>query len=71
VLVLNDLPVAEDRDGAWRLLLRRGGESIPLADDLGYGVVIGDGAVEPGQENAARAGAANCPERAITLLERA
>jgi ferredoxin len=38
-------------------------------DDQGYGLVIGDGVV--GDENAegARAGAANCPESAITVAD--
>ena len=38
-------------------------------DDEGYGTVLGDGAVPPGQEQEARLAAANCPERAISLLE--
>ncbi len=38
-------------------------------DDEGYGTVPGDGAVPPGQEQEARLAAANCPERAISLLE--
>ncbi|WP_409329957.1 ferredoxin [Trujillonella humicola] len=36
-------------------------------DDDGYGRVRGDGMVPPCQEEAARRGAANCPERAIEL----
>jgi ferredoxin len=36
-------------------------------DDEGYGVVLGDGTVAPGQEPHARLAAANCPERAIAL----
>ena len=39
------------------------------ADDEGYGKVLGDGAVPPGKERDARLAAANCPERAIDLLE--
>jgi len=38
-------------------------------DEEGYGQVIGDGVVPPGQEGQARLAAANCPERAIELLE--
>ncbi len=36
-------------------------------DDEGYGQVLGDGVVPPGQEDAARRAVANCPERAIDL----
>jgi ferredoxin len=36
-------------------------------DDQGYGTVIGDGTVVPDQAEAARAGAANCPESAISV----
>jgi ferredoxin len=38
-------------------------------DDEGYGQVLGDGIVPPGEEKAARLAVANCPERAIDLLE--
>ncbi len=38
-------------------------------DDEGYGQVVGDGTVPPGQEDAARRAVANCPERAIDLKE--
>jgi len=38
-------------------------------DDEGYGTVLGDGIVPPGQESAARLAVANCPERAVELLE--
>lgn len=38
-------------------------------DDEGYGKVLGDGVVPPGKERDARLAAANCPERAIDLLE--
>ena len=38
-------------------------------DEEGYGQVIGDGVVPPDQEGQARLAAANCPERAIELLE--
>ncbi|GII87858.1 ferredoxin [Sphaerisporangium siamense] len=34
-------------------------------DDEGYGKVLGDGAVPPGEEEAARLAVSNCPERAI------
>jgi ferredoxin len=40
-------------------------------DEEGYGQVIGDGVVPPGQEGQARLAAANCPERAIELVEEA
>ena len=33
LLIVNDLPMPEDRDGAWRLLAARG-ESVPLENDL-------------------------------------
>ena len=38
-------------------------------DDEGYGTVLGDGTVPPGQAGDARLAAANCPEHAIDLLE--
>ena len=38
-------------------------------DDEGYGRVLGDGTVAPGREQEARLAAANCPERAISVLE--
>jgi ferredoxin len=38
-------------------------------DDEGYGTVLGDGAVAPAQERAARLAAANCPEHAVEILE--
>jgi ferredoxin len=38
-------------------------------DDEGYGTVLGDGLVPPGQERVARLAVANCPERAVELLE--
>ena len=38
-------------------------------DDEGYGTVLGDGTVPPGQANDARLAVANCPEHAIDLLE--
>ena len=38
-------------------------------DDEGYGTVLGDGLVRPGQEREARLAAANCPETAIVVLE--
>jgi ferredoxin len=38
-------------------------------DDEGYGKVLGDGAVPPGQEHAARLAASNCPESAIMVTE--
>lgn len=38
-------------------------------DDEGYGQVLGDGIVSPDREREARLAVANCPERAIELLE--
>jgi len=38
-------------------------------DDEGYGQVLGDGVVPPGEEQNARLAVANCPERAIELIE--
>jgi ferredoxin len=38
-------------------------------DDEGFGQVLGDGVVPPGQERDARLAVANCPERAIELDE--
>ncbi|KAB8193969.1 ferredoxin [Nonomuraea phyllanthi] len=40
-----------------------------VEDDEGYGLVAGDGGVAPEQEQAARLAVANCPERAIELVE--
>ena len=38
-------------------------------DDEGFGQVLGDGAVPADRERDARLAAANCPERAIDLIE--
>jgi AcrR family transcriptional regulator/ferredoxin len=38
-------------------------------DDEGYGTVLGDGTVAPGQEHDARLAQLNCPERAIDIEE--
>ena len=38
-------------------------------DEEGYGRVLSDGAVPPARERDARLAAANCPERAVELLE--
>ena len=38
-------------------------------DEEGFGTVLGDGVVPPESEREARLAAANCPERAIALLE--
>ncbi len=38
-------------------------------DDEGYGKVLVDGVVPPDEETEARLAAANCPERAVGLLE--
>ncbi len=38
-------------------------------DDEGFGQVLGDGTVPPGNERDARLAVANCPERAIELVE--
>lgn len=39
------------------------------SDDLGQGVVIGDGTVPPDLEDAARLAEQNCPEYAIEITE--
>ena len=38
-------------------------------DDEGYGRVLGDGDVPPGQDHKARLAVSNCPERAIEVRE--
>jgi ferredoxin len=38
-------------------------------DDEGFGKVLGTGVVPPDKEQEARLAVANCPERAIDLLE--
>lgn len=38
-------------------------------DDEGFGQVLGDGDVPPDGERGARLAVANCPERAIDLVE--
>jgi ferredoxin len=38
-------------------------------DDEGYGQVLGEGIVPPGKEQDARLAVANCPERAVELIE--
>ena len=38
-------------------------------DDEGYGKVLNDGIVPPGEEQSARLAVANCPERAVELIE--
>jgi ferredoxin len=38
-------------------------------DEEGFGQVLGDGVVSPDQEREARLAVANCPERAIELVE--
>jgi ferredoxin len=40
-------------------------------DEEGYAKILGDGAVPSGEESEARLAAANCPERAIDLLQEA
>ncbi len=51
------------------------GRCYDLADDLfgdddeGFGQVLGEGVVPPEKEREARLAAANCPERAIEILE--
>ena len=37
-------------------------------DEEGYGQVLGDGTVPPGQERDGRLAVANCPEYAVQLL---
>lgn len=36
-------------------------------DDEGYGEVLNDGEVAPGQESAAQLAEANCPEHAVAI----
>jgi ferredoxin len=38
-------------------------------DEEGYGQPLGDGIVPPGREDVARLAEANCPERAVNVLE--
>ncbi|HEY9418423.1 MAG TPA: ferredoxin [Pseudonocardia sp.] len=38
-------------------------------DDLGYGIVLGDGSVPDDQHNALEQVMHNCPEQAITITE--
>jgi AcrR family transcriptional regulator/ferredoxin len=40
-------------------------------DEEGYGMLLGDGTVPPGEEHNARLAVLNCPERAVELLEEA
>jgi ferredoxin len=46
-----------------------GAPTLFTDDERGYGVVIGDGEVAPGDEDAARAVARACPERAVLLAQ--
>jgi ferredoxin len=39
------------------------------SDELGNGVVVGDGRVPPGEEAVASLAVANCPEGAVSLEE--
>jgi ferredoxin len=39
------------------------------SDELGDGVVLGDGTVGPSDEHAARLAVANCPEGAVRIEE--
>lgn len=41
--------------------------SVFEIDEFGFGAIIGDGAVPPGDEGKARAAEANCPESAIRV----
>lgn len=41
------------------------------SDDYGYAFVLGRGEVAPEQEEAARLAVANCPERAVSIVEAA
>jgi ferredoxin len=38
-------------------------------DEEGFGQVLGDGVVTSGQEREARLAVANCPERAVEIVE--
>ena len=43
--------------------------SVFTSDDSGFGVVVTQGDLDPGQLAEARSAVANCPERAIVLTE--
>ena len=43
--------------------------SVFTADDSGFGVVVIDGPLEAEQLTGARSAEANCPERAVRLVE--
>ena len=43
--------------------------SVFEIDEFGFGAIIGGGAVPAGDEEAARAAAAGCPENAITAQD--
>jgi ferredoxin len=43
--------------------------SVFAADDSGFGVVVVDGPLDPGQVAEARSAMANCPERAIRMVD--
>jgi ferredoxin len=43
--------------------------NVYVDDDEGYGQVIGDGTVGDDAAEAARSGAANCPESAIAVTD--
>jgi ferredoxin len=44
-------------------------EELFEPDDLGQGVVVGDGTVPQGLEHKAELAMKNCPERAITISQ--
>lgn len=43
--------------------------SVFQLDEWGYGSVIGDGTVPAGEEENVRAAVADCPEKAIAVLD--
>jgi ferredoxin len=43
--------------------------SVFEIDEFGFGALVGDGTVPAGDEGAARAAAAGCPENSITLQD--
>jgi ferredoxin len=43
--------------------------SVFTSDDSGFGVVVTQADLDPGQLDEARSAVANCPERAIALIE--
>ena len=75
-IIVRPIPESEDyeilaghnRTAAWRLIALRSLHTRRFgADDEGYGVVLGDGAVPENLRERARLAELNCPESAIEL----